>query len=158
MNLLEFVPPSSLSTILSREPLLPHLFLTIAYINRSNRVCFSSSVYSLACWKLAPALACGNVIVVLPSPETPLSVLYLAPYFEKAGFPASVYNVLPGKGIDAGAALSSHLDVDKVSLSHSGNSFRGRSALNSPFVVVVGFVDLFHWKHRYGEEDYGGCR
>lgn len=83
---------------------------------------------SLACWKLAPALACGNVIVVLPSPETPLSVLYLAPYFEKAGFPASVYNVLPGKGMEAGAALSSHLDVDKVSLERSKRERQGETS------------------------------
>ncbi|KAL7409860.1 aldehyde dehydrogenase-like protein [Mrakia frigida] len=84
---------------------------------------------ALACWKLAPALACGNVIVVLPSPETPLSVLYLAPYFEKAGFPASVYNVLPGKGMEAGAALSSHLDVDKISF--TGSTATGRKIMEA---------------------------
>lgn len=64
---------------------------------------------------MAPALACGNVIVVLPSDQTPLSVLQLAPLFEEAGFPPSVYNVVPGRGVEVGAALSSHMDVDKVS-------------------------------------------
>src|ERR1700719_3289696 len=65
-------------------------------------------------WKWGPALACGNTIVLKPAEQTPLSALRVAALAQEAGFPAGVVNVVPGYGPTAGAALSSHRDVDKV--------------------------------------------
>jgi betaine-aldehyde dehydrogenase len=72
----------------------------------------------IACWKGAPALACGNTMVFKPSETTPLCALKVAEILHKAGAPAGVYNVIQGLG-DVGAALVSHEDVDKVSLTGS---------------------------------------
>lgn len=70
-------------------------------------------------WKLAPALAAGNTVVVKPAEDAPLSVLHLAGLIEEAGFPAGVVNVVPGLGSVAGAALVRHPQVDKVSFTGS---------------------------------------
>ena len=72
----------------------------------------------IACWKGAPALACGNTMVFKPSETTPLCALKVAEILVEAGAPAGVYNVVQGLG-DVGAALVSHDDVDKVSLTGS---------------------------------------
>ncbi|MBL3702042.1 betaine-aldehyde dehydrogenase [Sulfitobacter sp. BDSS02] len=72
----------------------------------------------IACWKGAPALACGNAIVFKPSETTPLSALKVAEILVEAGLPAGVYNVVQGLG-DVGAALVSDPRVDKVSLTGS---------------------------------------
>ncbi|MBM7365813.1 aldehyde dehydrogenase family protein [Gordonia hydrophobica] len=72
----------------------------------------------MATWKLAPALAAGNTVVLKPAEQTPLSALLLAQVFEEAGFPPGVVNVVTGFG-DAGAALSAHMDVDKVAFTGS---------------------------------------
>ncbi len=72
----------------------------------------------MATWKLAPALAAGNTVILKPAEQTPLSALLLGEVFEEAGFPPGVVNVVPGFG-DAGAALSAHLDVDKVAFTGS---------------------------------------
>ncbi len=72
----------------------------------------------IACWKGAPALACGNTMVFKPSETTPLCALKVAEILHEAGLPAGVYNVTQGLG-DVGAALVSHKDVDKVSLTGS---------------------------------------
>lgn len=69
-------------------------------------------------WKLGPALATGNCIVLKPAEQTSLTALYFAQLVKEAGFPEGVVNVLPGFG-DAGAALSNHLDVDKVAFTGS---------------------------------------
>jgi aldehyde dehydrogenase (NAD+) len=65
-------------------------------------------------WKWAPALACGNTIVLKPAEQTPLSALRVAQLAQEVGFPDGVLNVVPGFGPTAGAALSGHMDVDKV--------------------------------------------
>ncbi|MFI7296941.1 phenylacetaldehyde dehydrogenase StyD [Streptomyces sp. NPDC050121] len=70
-------------------------------------------------WKLAPALAAGNTVVVKPAEDAPLSVLHLAKLIEEAGFPPGVVNVVPGLGSVAGAALVRHPEVDKVSFTGS---------------------------------------
>jgi len=70
-------------------------------------------------WKLGPALACGNVVVLKPAEQTPLSALYLAQLFKEAGLPKGVLNVVTGFGPTAGASLSAHLDVDKVAFTGS---------------------------------------
>lgn len=69
-------------------------------------------------WKLGPALATGNVIVLKPAEQTSLTALYFAQLVKEAGFPEGVVNVLPGFG-DTGAALANHLDVDKVAFTGS---------------------------------------
>jgi aldehyde dehydrogenase (NAD+) len=74
---------------------------------------------AMAAWKLGPALAAGNTIVLKPAEQTPLSILYLATLIPKAGFPPGVVNILNGYGKDAGHALASHLDVDKVAFTGS---------------------------------------
>ncbi|HYT90424.1 MAG TPA: aldehyde dehydrogenase family protein [Gemmataceae bacterium] len=65
-------------------------------------------------WKWGPALACGNTIVLKPAEQTPLTALRVAALAQEAGFPDGVINIVPGYGPTAGAALSGHMDVDKV--------------------------------------------
>jgi aldehyde dehydrogenase (NAD+) len=67
-------------------------------------------------WKLAPALATGNTVVMKPAEQTPLSALRIGELIVEAGFPAGVVNLLPGFGPTAGAAIARHMDVDKNSL------------------------------------------
>ncbi len=72
----------------------------------------------IACWKGAPALACGNSVVFKPSETTPLCALKVAEILHEAGLPAGLYNVVQGLG-DVGAALVTDPRVDKVSLTGS---------------------------------------
>lgn len=72
----------------------------------------------IACWKAAPALACGNAMVFKPSEVTPLGALKLAEIFIEAGAPAGLFNVIQGYG-DVGASLVTDARVDKVSLTGS---------------------------------------
>jgi aldehyde dehydrogenase (NAD+) len=65
-------------------------------------------------WKWGPALACGNTIVLKPAEQTPLTALRVAQLAQEVGFPDGVINVVPGFGPTAGAALSGHMDVDKI--------------------------------------------
>jgi acyl-CoA reductase-like NAD-dependent aldehyde dehydrogenase len=73
----------------------------------------------LAVWKVAPALACGNTVVLKPAEETPLTALKLGELAAEAGFPAGVLNIVPGYGPTAGAALVRHPDVDKIAFTGS---------------------------------------
>jgi len=73
----------------------------------------------MAVWKLAPALAAGNVCILKPSEYTPLSALWLAKLATAAGLPAGVLSVLPGAGPVAGAALAESLLVDKIAFTGS---------------------------------------
>ncbi|MBA0773783.1 hypothetical protein Gotri_009036 [Gossypium trilobum] len=70
-------------------------------------------------WKVGPALACGNTIVLKTAEQTPLTALYVAKLFHEAGLPPGVLNVVSGYGPTAGAALASHMDVDKVAFTGS---------------------------------------
>ncbi|HEX3149272.1 MAG TPA: aldehyde dehydrogenase family protein [Gemmataceae bacterium] len=65
-------------------------------------------------WKWGPALACGNTIVLKPAEQTPITALRVAKLAQEVGFPDGVINVVPGYGPTAGAALSSHMDVNKI--------------------------------------------
>ncbi len=65
-------------------------------------------------WKWGPALACGNTVVLKPAEQTPLTALAVAKLAQEVGFPDGVINVVPGYGPTAGAALSGHVDVDKI--------------------------------------------
>jgi aldehyde dehydrogenase (NAD+) len=70
-------------------------------------------------WKLAPALATGNTVVMKPAEQTPLSALRIGELLMEAGYPEGVVNILPGFGPTAGAALARHMDVDKVAFTGS---------------------------------------
>jgi aldehyde dehydrogenase (NAD+) len=70
-------------------------------------------------WKLAPALATGNTVVLKPAEQTPLTALRVAELIAEAGFPDGVVNILPGYGPTAGAAIARHMDVDKVAFTGS---------------------------------------
>ncbi|MGW7534456.1 aldehyde dehydrogenase family protein [Amycolatopsis sp. NPDC054798] len=72
----------------------------------------------MAAWKIAPALAAGNTVVLKPAEQTPLTALLLGKLFEEAGFPPGVVNIVTGFG-DAGAALAAHDGVDKVAFTGS---------------------------------------
>ena len=74
---------------------------------------------AMAAWKLGPALACGNTVVLKPAEQTPLSILYFANLVKEAGFPPGVVNVLNGYGREAGAAIASHVGIDKIAFTGS---------------------------------------
>jgi betaine-aldehyde dehydrogenase len=73
----------------------------------------------MAAWKLAPALAAGNTIVLKPAEQTPVTALELGKLFQEAGFPDGVVNIVPGYGETAGAALASHPGIDKIAFTGS---------------------------------------
>ena len=73
----------------------------------------------LACWKLGPALAAGNSVVLKPSEKSPLTAVYLAALAQQAGLPDGVLNIIPGYGHDAGKALALHPDVDALTFTGS---------------------------------------
>ena len=80
-------------------------------------------------WKLAPALATGNTVVLKPAEQTPLSALSIGELIVAAGFPEGVVNILPGFGLTAGAALARHMDVDK--LAFTGSNEVGRLVMRA---------------------------
>uniref|UniRef100_A0A8C7QWK6 Aldehyde dehydrogenase 1 family, member A2 n=1 Tax=Oncorhynchus mykiss TaxID=8022 RepID=A0A8C7QWK6_ONCMY len=73
----------------------------------------------MTAWKLGPALACGNTVVLKPAEQTPLTCLYIGSLVKEAGFPPGVVNILPGFGPTAGAAIASHMGIDKVAFTGS---------------------------------------
>ncbi|CAM3612251.1 Aldehyde dehydrogenase PuuC [Vibrio aerogenes CECT 7868] len=73
----------------------------------------------MASWKIAPALAAGNCVILKPSEKSPLSALYLAELAKTAGIPDGVLNVLPGSGHTVGKALALHPDVDVIAFTGS---------------------------------------
>jgi aldehyde dehydrogenase (NAD+) len=72
----------------------------------------------MAAWKIAPALACGNTVVLKPAETTPLTALLLTEVFEAAGLPPGVVNIVTGAG-ETGSALVNHPDVDKIAFTGS---------------------------------------
>jgi len=73
----------------------------------------------MAAYKLGPALACGNTVVLKPAEQTPLTALELGALSAEAGLPPGVLNVVPGFGETAGAALVAHPDVNKIAFTGS---------------------------------------
>ena len=73
----------------------------------------------MAAWKIAPALAAGNSVVLKPSEKSPLTALRLAELALQAGIPAGVFNVVPGFGAEAGSPLALHMDVDCIAFTGS---------------------------------------
>src|ERR1044072_2265058 len=84
-------------------------------------------------WKIAPALATGNTVVLKPAETTPLSALFFADICRQAGLPKGVVNILPGYG-DSGAALVAHPDVNKV-------AFTGSTAVGKEIARTVAGTD-----------------
>ena len=89
----------------------------------------------MAAWKLGPALATGNCVVLKPAEQTPLTALRLAGLIAEAGVPDGVVNVVPGFGETAGAALAAHNDVDKV-------AFTGSTQVGKLIVAAAGASNL----------------
>jgi gamma-glutamyl-gamma-aminobutyraldehyde dehydrogenase len=82
----------------------------------------------MASWKLGPALATGNSVVLKPSEKSPLTALRLAELAVEAGIPPGVFNVVPGYGHEAGEALALHMDVDAIGF--TGSTRTGRRMLD----------------------------
>ena len=111
----------------------------------------------MAAWKLGPALAAGNSVVLKPSEKSPLTALRLAELAVEAGLPEGVFNVVPGHGHEAGEALALHMDVDAIGFTGSTRvgrkmlEYAGRSNLKrvynelggkSAFLVFPDFDDI----------------
>ena len=111
----------------------------------------------MAAWKLGPALAAGNSVVLKPSEKSPLTALRLAELAVEAGLPPGVFNVVPGFGHEAGEALALHMDVDAIGFTGSTRvgrrmlGYAGQSNLKrvynelggkSAFVVFPDFADV----------------
>ena len=80
-------------------------------------------------WKLGPALATGNTIVLKPSEFTPLTALYVCSLINEAGFPRGVVNVVTGYGNTAGQAISQHKGIEKVAF--TGSTITGRKIMEA---------------------------
>jgi betaine-aldehyde dehydrogenase len=110
----EYIP--GLSSTIVREPL---------------GVCASITPWNyplnMAAWKIGPALAAGNSVVLKPSEYTPLTTLMLARLALEAGLPAGVFNVVPGPGPEVGGALARHPDVALISV--TGSDRAGKSVM-----------------------------
>ncbi|KFN46900.1 aldehyde dehydrogenase [Arenimonas metalli] len=89
----------------------------------------------MACWKIAPALATGNSVVLKPSEKSPLSTLRIAELAIEAGIPEGVFNVVPGFGRGAGEPLAMHMDVD-------GLVFTGSTAVGKHLMVCAGTSNM----------------
>jgi gamma-glutamyl-gamma-aminobutyraldehyde dehydrogenase/4-guanidinobutyraldehyde dehydrogenase/NAD-dependent aldehyde dehydrogenase len=89
----------------------------------------------MAAWKIGPALAAGNSLVLKPSEKAPLSSLRLAELALEAGVPPGVFNVLPGYGDEAGRALGLHMDVDCI-------GFTGSTRVGKQIVQMAGQSNL----------------
>lgn len=80
-------------------------------------------------WKIAPAFCCGNTTVIKSAETTPLSALKMTELITKAGWPAGSVNLVSGYGKTVGAAIASHMDIDKVAF--TGSTATGRSILRA---------------------------
>ncbi len=111
----------------------------------------------MTAWKIAPALAAGNSVVLKPAEQSPLSALLLARLFVEAGGPAGVFNVVNGFGPEAGKPLALHNDVEKIAFTGSAEigklmmTYSGQSNLKkvstecggkSPHVIMADTADL----------------
>ncbi len=83
----------------------------------------------LAAYKVAPALACGNTVILKPAEETPLTTLRLGELAQEAGFPDGVFNVITGLGPSTGAALVRHPGVDRIAF--TGSTSTGREIMKA---------------------------
>ena len=86
----------------------------------------------MAAWKTAPAIACGNAVVLKPAEITPMTALELGRCFADAGAPDGLFNAVPGFGPTAGAALAAHPDVDKIAF--TGETVTGQEVARNAIV------------------------
>ncbi|KUJ83727.1 aldehyde dehydrogenase PuuC [Microbulbifer flavimaris] len=99
---------------------------------------------STTCWKLGPALATGNSVILKPASNTPLTALKLAGLAKEAGLPDGVLNVLPGPGSSLGKALGLHMDIDCLTFTGSTEvgktltEYSGQSNLKRTFLELGG--------------------
>jgi acyl-CoA reductase-like NAD-dependent aldehyde dehydrogenase len=84
---------------------------------------------TMAVWKIAPALACGNTVILKPAEQTPLTALRFGEILAETGLAAGVVNIVTGFGETAGAAISGHLGIDKVSF--TGSTATGKQILHA---------------------------
>jgi aldehyde dehydrogenase (NAD+) len=117
-----------------QEPVSPDLRLSYFISNMSQiGVCGQIIPWNfplmMLTWKLAPAIAAGNTIVLKTSEITPLSALVFAPLVKEAGFPPGVVNIICGLGKVAGRAISSHMDIDNVAF--TGSTAVGRQVMQA---------------------------
>ncbi|MDD2730451.1 aldehyde dehydrogenase [Malikia sp.] len=89
----------------------------------------------MAAWKIAPALAAGNSVVLKPSEKSPLTALRLAELALEAGIPPGVFSVVPGHGPEAGSPLALHMDVDCI-------AFTGSTRIGKQIHVMAGQSNL----------------
>ena len=89
----------------------------------------------MAAWKIAPALAAGNSVVLKPSEKSPLTALRLAELALAAGIPPGVFNVVPGYGPEAGSPLALHMDVDCI-------AFTGSTGVGKQIHIMAGQSNL----------------
>ncbi|MBK5517931.1 aldehyde dehydrogenase [Pseudomonas sp. TH10] len=89
----------------------------------------------MASWKLGPALATGNSVILKPSERSPLTAIRVAQLASEAGIPDGVFNVLPGYGHEAGSALSLNMDVDAI-------AFTGSTAIAKALMIASGRSNL----------------
>jgi gamma-glutamyl-gamma-aminobutyraldehyde dehydrogenase/4-guanidinobutyraldehyde dehydrogenase/NAD-dependent aldehyde dehydrogenase len=89
----------------------------------------------MAAWKISPALAAGNSVVLKPSEKSPLTALRLAELALEAGIPPGVFNVVPGYGVEAGSPLALHMDVDCI-------AFTGSTRVGKQIHVMAGQSNL----------------
>src|ERR1039457_2274262 len=94
----------------------------------------------MAAWKIAPVLAAGNSLVLKPSEKSPLSAIRLGQLALEAGVPPGVFQVLPGYGHTAGAALASHMDVDCIAF--TGSTATGKALMRSAAQAKLKRVSL----------------
>ncbi len=73
----------------------------------------------MAAWKIAPALACGNVVILKPAEQTPLTAIRLGELICEAGLPEGVVQIITGFGPGAGSSIAEHPDIDKVAFTGS---------------------------------------
>ena len=90
---------------------------------------------AMAAWKIAPALAAGNSVVLKPSEKSPLTALRLGDLALEAGVPAGVLNIVPGFGVEAGSPLALHMDVDCI-------AFTGSTAVGKKIQIMAGQSNL----------------
>ncbi len=91
----------------------------------------------MACWKIGPALAAGNSVILKPAEQSPLTAIRIAELAAEAGLPEGVLNVLPGFGETAGQALGRHMDVDMV-------AFTGSTEVGKFFLKYSGESNMKH--------------
>ncbi|KFY51383.1 hypothetical protein V497_09195 [Pseudogymnoascus sp. VKM F-4516 (FW-969)] len=94
---------------------------------------------AMASWKLGPALAGGNTVVIKAAEQTPLSILYFAELVKEAGFPPGVVNIVNGFGREAGAAMATHLGIDKIAFTGStatGKEIMKMAAVNMKNITL----------------------